>query len=191
MNIKCIRMTSLKPFDWFKDTPFTHNDMMANPSKFQFMTTGDSNAILKLRGVTIEQDNHVKLLGVNIDKKNDFKFHVNEVIRKYARQLNALRRQSRVLNVLAKKKVFNGFIRANLNYCPLVWINRNKTDVAKLEKVQERAVQLILNDKMSTYIDLHRRAGVPSVLIRWQRILATNVYKALHGLSLIIYTKPL
>ncbi len=37
--------------------------------------------------------------------------------------------------------------------------------------------------KMSTYIDLLRRAGVPSVVIRWQRLLATEVYKALHGLS--------
>ncbi len=32
------------------------------------MTKGDSNVILTLRGVTIEQDNYVKLLGVNIDK---------------------------------------------------------------------------------------------------------------------------
>ncbi len=57
--------------DWY-----TNNDMMANPSKFQFMTTGESNVILTLRGVTIEQDNYVKLLSVNIDKKLDFKFHV-------------------------------------------------------------------------------------------------------------------
>ncbi len=34
--------------DWL-----TNNDMMANPSKFQFMTTEDSNVILTLRGVTI------------------------------------------------------------------------------------------------------------------------------------------
>ncbi len=156
---------------------------MANPSKFQFMTTGDSNVILTLRGVNIEHDNYLKLLGVNIDKKLDFKFHANEVIRKCAHQLNALHWQSRVLNVLAKKKVFNVFIRANLNYCPLVWINRNKTELARLGKVQERAVRLIFNDKMSTYIDLLQRAGVPSVLIRWQRVLDAEVYKALHGLS--------
>ncbi len=92
------------------------------------------------------------------------------------KQLNALCRQSRGLNVLAKTKVFNVFIRANLNYCPLVWINRNITDLARLEKVQG-AVQLIFNDKMSTYIDLFRRAGVPSVLIRWQWLLAIEVYK--------------
>ncbi len=142
--------------------------MRSNPSKFQFMTRGESNIILTLRSVTIEQDNYVKPLGVNIDKKHYLKFHVNEVIRKCACQLNALYRQSRVLNILARKKVFNAFIRANLNYCPLVWINRNKTDLARLEKVQQRIVQLIFNDKLSTYIDLLRRAGVPSVLIRWQ-----------------------
>ncbi len=79
--------------------------------------------------------------------------------------------------------MFNAFIRANLNYSPLVWINRNKTHLARLETVQERAVWLIFNDKMSSYIDLLRRAGVPSVLIRWLRVLATKVYKALHGLS--------
>ncbi len=42
----------------------------------------------------IEQEDCVKLLGVNIDKKLDFKFHISEVCRKAGRQLNALRRQS-------------------------------------------------------------------------------------------------
>ncbi len=64
-----------------------------------------------------------------------------------------------------------------------MWINGNKTDLDRLEKVHERAVRLIFNDKMSTYIDLLRRVGVPSVLTRWQWVLATEVYKALHGLS--------
>ncbi len=78
---------------------------------------------------------------MNIDKKLDFKFHVNEVCRKTGRQLNALRRQSILLNIQNKMKVFNAFIRVNLNYCPLVWINRKRTDHARLEKVQERDLQ--------------------------------------------------
>ena len=164
--------------DWFSS-----NDMQANPSKFQFMTFEDSNVVLTLRGVSIEQDDCVKLLGVNIDRKLDFKFHVNEVIKKCGRQLNALRRQSRLLNTRSKLKVFNSFVRANLNYCPLVWINRNKTDLARLEKVQERAIRLVFSDRTSDYADLLKRAGVPFVLTRWQRVLATEVFKALKGLS--------
>ncbi len=68
--------------DWF-----THNDMQANPPKFHFMVTGSSIIQLTLRAATIEQEDYVKLLGVNIGKKLDFKFHVNEVCRKSGRPL--------------------------------------------------------------------------------------------------------
>ncbi len=162
---------------------FTHNVMQANPSKFHFIVTGSSVIQLTLRAATIEQEVCVKLLGVNMYQKLDFKFHVNEVCRKTDRQLNGLRRQSRLLNMQSKMKVFNVFTRANLNYSPLAWINRNKTDLARLEKVQERALRLAYNDKDCSYYDLLLKAKVPSVLIKWQRILATEVFKVLQGIS--------
>ncbi len=164
--------------DWFSP-----NDMQANPSKFQFLTTNDCNISLSIYGATIEQDKVVKLLGVHIDNKLDFKFHVSEVCRKAGRQLNALRRQSKLLNFRARMKVFNSFIRAHLNFCPLVWVNRNKTDLSRLEKVQERALRLVFNDKGSSYTDLLQRARVPSVLVRWRRLLLIEVFKALNGVS--------
>ncbi len=81
---------------WFK-----HNDMQANTSNFHFKVTGSSVIQLTLRVATIEQEDCVKLLSVNIDKKLDFKFHVSEVSRKAVRQLNALR-QSRLSNIQSK-----------------------------------------------------------------------------------------
>ncbi len=155
----------------------------ANPSKFHFMVTGSSAIQLTLMAATIEQEDCVKLLSVNIDKKLDFKFNVNEVCRKAGRQLNALRRQSRLLNMQSKMMVFNAFIRANLNYCPLVWVNRNRTDLSRLEKVQERALRLVYNAKDCSYYELLFTAKVPSVMIKWQRILAVEVFKALQGIS--------
>ncbi len=134
------------------------------------MVTGSSAIQLTLRAATIEQEDCVKLLGVNIDKKLNFKFYASEVCRKAGRQLNALRRQSRLLNIQSKMKVFNAFIRANLTYCPLVWVNRNRTDLARLEKVLERALRLVYNDKDCSYYELLLRVKVPSVLIKWQRI---------------------
>ncbi len=157
--------------------------MQANPSKFHFMVTGSSTIQLTLRAATIKQEDCVKLLGLNIDKMIDFKFHVNEVCRKAGRQLNALRRQSRLLNIESKMKVFNAFIRANITYRPLVRVNRNKTYLARLEKVQERALILVYNDKDCAYYELLLRAKVPFVLIKWQKILATEVLTALQGIS--------
>ena len=152
--------------------------MQANPNKFQFMVTGNHETQLTLNDQTIlDQEDCVKLLGVNVDKQ------LNEVCKKAGRQLNALRRKSRLLNTCAKMKVFNSFVRANLNYCPLVWINRNKTDLCRLERVQERAIRQVYNDKTSSYCDLLSRARVVSVLTKWQRTLAIEVYKAINGQS--------
>ncbi len=162
---------------------FTHNDMQVNPSKFHFMVTGINVIQLTLRAATIEQEDCVKLLGVNIDKKLDFKFHVNEVCRKAGRQLNALRRQSRLVNIQSKMKVFNTFIRANLNYCPLMWVHRKRTDLARLENVQERALRLVYSDKDCSYYEQLIMAKVPSVLIKWQIMLTIEVFKALQGIS--------
>ncbi len=119
---------------------------------------------------------------MNIDKKLDFKFYVNEVCRKAGQQLNALRRQSRWLNIQSKVKVFNAFIRANLNWCPLLWVNRKRTVLVRLEKAQERALRLVYNDKDCSYYELLLRARVPSCMIKWQRILDTEVFKALQGI---------
>ncbi len=81
-------------------------------------------------------------------------------------------------------KMFNAFIRANLYYyCPLVWVNTNGTYHVRLENVYERALRLVYNDKDCSYYDLLLRANIPSVQIRWQRVLATEVFKALHGIS--------
>ncbi len=135
--------------------------------KFHFMVTGSNAIQLTLKAATIEQEDSVKLLGVNIDKKFDFKFHVNEACRKAGRQRNALRRQSRQLNMQSKMKVFNAFIRANVNCYPLVWVNRNRTGLARLEKVQERALKLVYSDKDCSCYDLLLRANVPSTLIKW------------------------
>ncbi len=124
---------------------------------------------------------------MNIDTKLNFKFHISEVCRKAGGQLNTLRRQSRLLKIQSKKKVFNAFITANLNYCPLVWVNRNRIDLARLEKVQERALRLVYNDKDCSYYELLLRAKVASVMIKWQKILATEVSKLCRVYLLPIY----
>ncbi len=93
--------------------------------------TGSSRIQLILRVATIEQEDCIKLLGVNIDKKLDFTFYVSEVCRKAGRQLNAIRRQSRLLNFQSKMKLFNVIIKANLNYFSLVGVNRNRADFAR------------------------------------------------------------
>ncbi len=134
------------------------------------MVTGRSTIQLTLRAVTIEQEDCV-----NIDKT----FHVTEVCRTAGRQLNAQRRQYRLLN--SRMKMFNAFIRASLNCSPLVWVNINSTDLSEQENVQERALRLVYNDKDCSHYNLLLMANVSFVMVKWQRILAAEICKRSTG----------
>ncbi len=111
------------------------------PQKFHFIyTSKDTDTDFQGEGITIKSQDMVKMLGINIDKILKFTYHVTEVIRKCAYQLNALnmlKRKSKILNTKTKMLIYHAFIEANLNYCPLIWMNRKKTDMKHIENVQK------------------------------------------------------
>ncbi len=91
------------------------------------------------------------------------------------RQLNALRRQSRLLNMSAKMNVFNAFARANLNYYPIVWINRGNKAI---------------NSMSPPYIqDLFKEKDISHDL-RISKILVTTISKSItHGINSLRYQR--
>ncbi len=36
--------------------------------------------------------------------------------------------------MICASSMFNAFIKTNLNYCLLMWVNRNRKDIARVEK---------------------------------------------------------
>ncbi len=90
--------------------------MQANATKFHFMHSSiDTDTDLECEGISIKSEEVVKMLGINIDKKLKFTFHITEVIRKYIYQLNALKQKSKILNTTTKMCVPCAFIQANVN----------------------------------------------------------------------------
>ena len=132
--------------------------MEANPSKFQFMISSTSNiSEVELQineKVIIKSKPCVKALGVYIDCKLNFTEHVKTICIKAARQLNALSRISKHLNVIAKKQIFRSFILSNFTYCSIVWHFCGSTNNIKMEKIQKRALKLAYNGYDSGYHDL-------------------------------------
>ena len=81
---------------------FTENYMSANPDKFQAIVLGMKNPEtmnFAVGNVTINPSQSVKLLGIEIDSKLNFDTHVHEICQKAARQINALKRLSKFLNL--------------------------------------------------------------------------------------------
>ena len=106
--------------DWF-----TKNGVQANPDKFHFMLLSPSpvaKQVLELcDGTTLISEAAVTVLGVTIDDNLSFNEHISVCCTKAARQLNALARIAKHLDVRSCRTIYNSFIMSNFDYCPLVW----------------------------------------------------------------------
>ena len=161
---------------WFSD-----NEMQANPSKFQALLLGKdsekSNISFNIEGATITPSTSVNLLGIEIDNKLNFSKHISNICSRAGKQLSALARLSKKLNLDTKLLIFNSFILSNFNYCPLVWHHCSIVNSRKIEKIQERGLRFVYDDCQSSYAELLSKAKKNTLFIDRLKKLAVFVYK--------------
>ena len=98
-------------------------------------------------------------------------------------QLNVLHRLSSLLDQESRMVIFRAFIVSNVNYCPLVWHFKGKTNTSKIEKLQKWALRFVFNDFTSSYDNMLEKAELTTLTLFRITTLALEVYKALHGHS--------
>ena len=113
----------------------------------------------------------VDILGITIDDKLNFNLDIDKTCLKSANQLNALVRLKRFLGNKERKVLINSFVLSNFNYCPLVWKLTNAKSVHKIEAIKKRALRFMLSDYESSYEDLLKKSGNPSMNLRRTRSL--------------------
>ena len=100
--------------------------MIVNPEKFQAIVV-KKNAKMKdsyplnINDLTINSENSVKLLGIEIDNKLSFEQHISTLCNKASNQLNAIGRIQKFMGFKEKEVLLNSFVYSNFNYCPLAW----------------------------------------------------------------------
>src|SRR6056300_284101 len=94
-----------------------------------------------------------------------------------------VQRMSKYLDYDSRMTIYKTFILSNFNYCPLIWMFTNKTNLIKIEKIQKRALRFICNDFTSTYEELLNKCQVPSIRIMTLRNLAIEVFKCVNELN--------
>ena len=157
--------------------------MEANPSKFQLMVlssrqTDDIQLDINA-DVTVTSESCVKALGVYIDNRLTFNEQIKQSSIKAARQLNALSRISKFLNFKSKKSIFQSFIMSNFTYSPLVWHFCGKNNNSKLEKIQERALRIVCDDRLSEYSDLIVKVDTSTMLQSRLKCILLEVFKSM------------
>ena len=162
------------------------NNLVANPSKFQFMLLGTSNKhnlSLKVDGNTVKATKEVKLLGVTIDQKLNFDSHIKSMCKIASRNIGALRRIFYLIENDKRKLLFNTFFESTFGYCPLIWMFSNKGSNNELNKVHRRGLKLLVDRNNRTYEELLDETGCIKIHTRNLQLLMIEIYKTTNKLN--------
>ena len=138
---------------------------------------------LNVNDLTINSENSVKLLGIEIDNRLSFEKHISTLCNKASNQLNAIGRIQKFMGFKEKEVLLNSFVYSNFNYCPLVWHFCSSKSLYKIEKTQERALRFLQNNFASDYTELSKISGKATIEIKRLRCLALEIFKTVNNLN--------
>ncbi len=127
-----------------------------------------------------------------IDKQMRFIDHANTLIKTIAFKLNFLFRSSFGLSQWTKCIIYNTIILPHFNYCSTILFLLNQNELNRLQKLQNRAMPIILSCSKYTSINLMletlRWMPFKSLLLRNALIF---IYQIKHGLLPMYLTEKL
>ena len=130
------------------------------------------------RNTAIPITGELEMLGVAVGDKMKFERHIANVCRKVSQQIAVLKRMKKILPFETRKCLYLGFIIPHFNYCSETWHFCHKNITAKLEKVNERALRFVFNEKQMSYCELLDKIGLPSLANqRLAKIVSTRFSK--------------
>ena len=83
----------------------------------------------------------------------------------------------------AKLQLYKSAILPNLTYCRIVWHFCKASDTRKLERVQERALRAVYNDRNATYEELLEKGRLSSLENRRLQDILILMYKVKNSLA--------
>ena len=115
-------------------------------------------------GIEIKSEFEIDALGVCIYDDMNFNSHVNNVCKKAGKQVSALQRLTGMLDQQSRMAIYQSFVKANLDFCPLVWFFTSRSSISKLETIQERALRFVLKVFVSCYDKLICKAKLDAFM---------------------------
>ena len=166
-------------FEWF-----SKNGFKANPMKFHLiLSNSDPNLFLEIDNYKIFNKKSEKLLGINFDTKLNFDLHVSELCSKANKKLHALSRIACYMSMNQRKVIMKSFINSQFGYCPLVWMLHNRKLNARVNKIHEKSLRIVYNDRRSTFEELLIKDETFTIHVRNIQFLAIELYKVVNEIS--------
>ena len=186
-----LEQESTRLLNWLK-----YNGQKANPDKFHLLLSDpNENHFARIENFEIKNTEYRNLLGVTVDNKLTFKNHVEILCTKASQKLHALCRVSKYMTFKQRKTIMQSFIFSQFGYCPLVWLFHSRKLNTRINKIHERALRIVYQDRKSTFKELLEKDESFTVHERNIQTLGIELYKVASGFSphimkLVLPLKP-
>ena len=130
---------------------FANNQMKVNHDKCHLLLSTQEEANIQIANTTIKCSKSKKLLGIVLDNKLKFDKHVENICQKASKKLNALARVTNYMELPKRRILMNAFFKTQFHYCPSVWMLHNRSLNNKINRIHERCLRVIYNDKHSDF----------------------------------------
>ena len=157
--------------------------MKLNTNQCRLILNSQEPNTLKIGDLRLNNSLSEKILGITFDCKLKFNKHIEDICQKASQKINALARLAPYMGTTKKRIIMNTFFKSQFNYCPLVWMCCNRSLNTKINRLHERCLRIVYNDKKSNFNELLVKDGSVSIHHQNLQKLAVEMFKVSRGLS--------
>ena len=142
-----------------------------------------SNLCIKtVKGAQIERVSEYKYLGIWLDDKVTFKFHIDTLANKLRQKIGFLYRNKSIFPIICRKKIIEAVFLSVMDYGDTIYGNAAPTTLEPLKTAYHSAIRFITGDAFRTHhCLLYDKVGWLSLENRRKLHLYMLIFKALIG----------
>lgn len=154
-----------------KSMIFGPNNMLNNSNMAQ------TSKVLKLDNTALEFVNSYVYLGITLDRQLNFSAHINKMKAVCSQKFFTLSKIRKYITEEISLRLYKSLIQSILDYGDVMYIGASKTDLRKLQLIQNRALRIVnLAPRYTSNISLHQKYNVHPLYVRRNN----NLLKAVH-----------
>ena len=156
---------------------------MANARKCHLLTSSKRANNIAISNTKVSSEQKIKLLGINLESRLTFDYHVNTLLNKANKKYQALARTWKYMNTNKQRVLMKAFITSQFPYCLLVRMFHCRTMNNRINTLHEIALRRVYTNKPNlSFDDLLKEDKSVKIHQNNFQILVTEIYKVKNDL---------
>ena len=127
--------------EWLNANKLTLNVKKSNLILFRNKKKPTENLKIKIKGEQIEEKDFMKYLGILVDNKLTWNYHIKHANLKISKGIRILTKLRNYLSKKILRTLFYAFVQPHLDYGLLVWGNATPTNLKPFKKIYKKITE--------------------------------------------------